>query len=119
MIAVVRKIGSGTFEDPYRPNIMEISEIAKVNKRLQAYRQLGIEVRNITFYNVKIVEDLKTQFKIEVKDLIDLYKIQIEPPIVDSNPDTTNWGSEEAGIRWYHRTNNQLCLWTGVDIIYL
>jgi len=119
MIKIVPKIGTGTHEDPYRPDINAIPEVAMINKRLNAYRLLGAEIKDICFYIVKVLNDLGAEFKIEVTDLVDLYSIYASPPMVNLDPDIANWGAEERGIQWYNTTENKLKMWTGTSIVLL
>jgi len=119
MLKTVPKIGSGTHQDPYRPDVDAIPEVAMINKRLKAFRLLGAEIRGICFYKVKVLTDLGTEFRIEVTDEVDLYNIYASPPMVNSDPDVANWGAEEKGIRWYNMTENKLKMWTGTVIVPL
>ena len=39
--------------------------------------------------------------------------------VVDNDPDTSGWGSNEAGIQWYNRSEGQLKLWNGSEKVIL
>lgn len=46
----LKKIGDGSEDNPFRPDINSVPEIAELNKILNKYRDRNKEFKNITFY---------------------------------------------------------------------
>jgi len=62
----VPKIGTGTEDDPYRPDLSAIDEIVQLHKILDVFRRDGREIQNKTFYIVQVVRDLGNEFEVEI-----------------------------------------------------
>jgi len=65
-IVIVPKVGKGTDEDPIRPDLSAISEIAELHKVLNDFRAIGKEIQNIIFYTVNVKQDLGNEFEVEI-----------------------------------------------------
>ena len=63
----VRKTGTGTEDNPIRPDLDSIPELAEFHKALQKLRQLNIDIRDISFYTVQVKFETNNEFEIEIK----------------------------------------------------
>jgi len=62
----IPKIGTGTEDDPYRPNLRVIDEVVRLHEILDDFRRDGREIQNKTFYIVQVVRDLGNEFEVEI-----------------------------------------------------
>ena len=65
-VVICKKTGKGSHDDPIRPHLSSIPEIAKLHKILDALRQKGIEIQNQTFYIMQIKRDLGDEVEVEI-----------------------------------------------------
>jgi len=66
----VRATGKGTEDDPIRPDLSTIPEIANLHKALDKYRKTHKkEITDITFYTVQVInyDEKNEQFEVEIK----------------------------------------------------
>jgi len=64
------KIGSGTFDDPYRPDVQSDPKIKQLLDLLETKRQAGEEVKETVFFRVQIEEDKGTSFIVRITENI-------------------------------------------------
>jgi len=66
MEIVCTKIGSGTMEDPYRPDLTSDPKIRQLFDLLDLKRQAGKEIRDQTFFRMRVIEDRGTDYLVEI-----------------------------------------------------
>jgi len=60
------KIGSGTTDDPFRPDLTVNEKIKQLYDLLDLKRQAGKEIQNETFFVAVVKEDRGTSFLVEI-----------------------------------------------------
>jgi len=66
----VRKTGTGTLEDPIRPDERPHTPMKELHDVLDDLRARGLEVRNKTFYVMRVVEYTDDEVEIEIEEPI-------------------------------------------------
>jgi len=60
------KIGTGTMEDPFRPDLTSNSKIKTLLDKLELKRQAGEEINEETFFLMRVKEIRETTFLVEI-----------------------------------------------------
>jgi len=81
----VPKIGDGSIDDPYRPNVDVDTKIAELKSLLNLYKEVkGKELTNKTFFCAKVLKDLDTEYEVLI----------LEKPDIEAERTVLGW------IRW-------------------
>jgi len=64
------KIGSGTFDDPYRPDVKSDPKIKQLLDLIESKRLAGEEIRETVFFRVQIIKDKGTSFIVRITENI-------------------------------------------------
>jgi len=64
------RIGTGTFDDPYRPDVRADPKIKQLLDLIESKRQAGKEIRETVFFRVQIEEDKGTSFIVKITENI-------------------------------------------------
>jgi len=60
------KIGSGTMDDPYMPDLTSDPKIKQLYDLLDLKRQAGEEIQDQTFFRMRVIGDRGTEYPVEI-----------------------------------------------------